>query len=371
MAARPDQCSGAPRMRSLRHAAWMLLPLFAAACSGADDDLDAVEDHHTHEADEENVGTVSSSLSATSSVSAAVSGSCSTTSVKGLSTQLVQEIQCMRPGSMKRIDNTAGLALGAAVFPYLQTPAANALIAAQKARGVTLSINSGLRALPQQYLLYRWYQTKRCGIGLAARPGTSNHESGIAVDIANNAAWRSAMSSKGFRWLGASDPVHFDFRGGGTVSMSGLSVRAFQRLWNRNNPNDRISEDGSYGPQTEARLAKSPVGGFPKGASCGQTMSGSMDDFPEDAINEDDDPNGEEEPLEIPDATEPSIDGPWASGASADEERTTASAPLDVPGEAGVEQGCAVSPGANARGSLALAFGLGLAGAGLVRRRKR
>src|SRR5688572_21705728 len=57
----------------------------------------------------------------------AISQSCSTTVVKGLATQLIEEIQCLKPGSFKRIDKMSGLSLGAAVFPYLQTPAANAL----------------------------------------------------------------------------------------------------------------------------------------------------------------------------------------------------------------------------------------------------
>src|SRR5262249_18088341 len=131
-----------------------------------------------------------------------------------------------------------------------------------------MSINSGLRALPQQYLLYRWYEEGRCGIRLAARPGTSNHESGIAVDIGDYSAWKSAMAHREYKWLGASDPVHFDFTGPGTVAMTGLSVRAFQRLWNRNHPNDPIAEDGNYGSATESRLLRSPVGGFTRGASC-------------------------------------------------------------------------------------------------------
>jgi hypothetical protein len=48
--------------------------------------------------------------------------------------------------------------------------------------------------------------------------------------------------------------------------VSGLSVLAFQRLWNRNNPKDRLAEDGAYGPQTEARLARAPSAGFAIGA---------------------------------------------------------------------------------------------------------
>jgi hypothetical protein len=195
-----------------------VLALFSVAACVNDVGEDADDVH------EEPVGEVSAALVSSDPVSSAVSQACSTTAVKGLATQLVEEIQCLRPNTMKKIDGTPGLVLGAAVFPYLQTPAANALIAAQKARGATLSINSGLRTLPQQYLLYRWYQTGRCGIGLAAKPGTSNHESAVAVDINDNASWRTTMQGKGFRWLGSSDPVHFDYTGGGTVDLRGLSV---------------------------------------------------------------------------------------------------------------------------------------------------
>src|SRR5439155_12545838 len=46
-------------------------------------------------------------------------------------------------------------------------------------------------------------------------------------------------------------------------------VFAFQELWNVNNPGDKIAVDGAYGPQTEARLKKSPTTGFAIGASCG------------------------------------------------------------------------------------------------------
>lgn len=228
----------------------------------------ATGDAHESETDSETTSSVASELSADATVTDAVAQSCITTAVKGLATQLVDEIQCMRPGTMKRIDNVPGLKLGEAVFPYLQAPAADALTASQQVRKVPIEINSGLRTLPQQFLLYRWYKTGRCGIGLAAAPGNSNHESAIAVDIQDNAAWRSAMQGKGFRWLGASDPVHYDFTGKGTVDIRGLSVQAFQRLWNRNHPDDKIGEDGKYGDDTEKRLGKSPANGFAIGAKC-------------------------------------------------------------------------------------------------------
>jgi hypothetical protein len=187
-----------------------------------------------------------------------------------------------------------------------------------------MSINSGLRTLPQQYLLYRWYQTGRCGIGLAAQPGRSNHESGIAVDINDNAGWRATMASKSYRWLGASDPVHFDYDGGGAVDLRGLSVKAFQRLWNRNHANDKIAEDGDYGPETAARLAQSPVGGFAIGAQC--TMNAPA---PPPSPGE----PPAREPDAVPDATEPSEE-------AAPE---TQSATLDVPADA-PQAGCTITP---------------------------
>src|SRR6185295_15556034 len=68
------------------------------------------------------------------------------------------------------------------------------------------------------------------------------------------------------------DPVHFDHLS--SADIRGKDVLAFQRLWNRNHPTDKISEDGAYGPQTEARLKSAPATGFATGASCGNGLIG-------------------------------------------------------------------------------------------------
>ena len=209
---------------------------------------------------------------------AAAAGGCSTAVVRALSDQLVEEINCLAPGTMARIDGIAGLALGSAALPWIQSPAADGLRAAIADRGATLSVNSTLRTLPQQLLLYRWYRSGDCGITLAAGPGTSPHESGLAIDTSEYTAWRPALERHGFRWHGAGDLPHFDYTAGG-VRLPGLSTRAFQRLWNRNHPEDVIAEDGDYGPQTEMRLLRSPAEGFPIGARCGvvETTAFSVD----------------------------------------------------------------------------------------------
>lgn len=328
------------------------LVLFSSAalaivgCSAIDADP---PDHHG----DEPTSSTESALVNADPVSAAVTQSCSTAVVKGLATQLVEEIECLRPNTTKKISGLPGVTLGtgAQAVPFLQKPAAEAMIAAQKARGVTLTINSGLRTLPQQYLLYRWYQTGRCGIGLAAKPGTSNHESAVAIDIADNAAWRTALTNKSFRWLGASDPVHYDYVGAGAVNLRGLSVKAFQRLWNRNHPEDKIDEDGAYGAETEKRLARAPVGGFEKGAlaSCNETPDAGAD-------------GGSIEPTDIepvPDATE---EDPKPAPEAEKKDDPSGS---DTAGGGRVRSsadsgGCNVSPSSNEAGSMTI-FALGLA----------
>ena len=198
------------------------------------------------------------------SVERAVSSSCSTGAVHGLAVQLVQEIECMQPGTLTRIDAIPNVTVSDVVFPYLQESAATAL--AKAAEGTSITINSALRTIPQQYLLYRWYSSgKRCGVRLAARVGKSNHEQGLAVDVQDHP---DALGKAGFRWFGRTDPVHWDFRGGGGEDLVGMSTKAFQRLWNRNHPEDKVPEDGVYGPGTELRLRKSPAAGFDVGASC-------------------------------------------------------------------------------------------------------
>jgi MYXO-CTERM domain-containing protein len=331
-----------------------LSPLACAVESGEA----SVEDHHDD--GEGPIGVLSSPLVPSDTVATAVaSNACATSTVKGLSIQLVQEIQCLRPNTFTAIDKTPGLALGGSVMPYMQTKAAQALVAAQKARGTTMSINSAMRTLPQQFLLYRWYQTGRCGIRLAAAPGTSNHEGAIAVDINDNAGWRTSMQGKGFRWLGAKDAVHYDFVGGGTVNLRGLSVKAFQRLWNRNNPNDRIAEDGDYGPATASRLAQSPIGGFVKGADCTEVA-------PDAGAGSGDEPGLTTEVPIVPDATEGEAEG---DGDAPTTTSTVASEPLDGP--APEATGCAVAHDSPASPSSKATFAIGLAAALVLAARRR
>jgi len=243
-----------------------LLALSAFACGPAapDGDFEAAE---TDGPEPEEIAQAEQATGGT--VEQAVYGQCSTTAVKGLSEQIVEQVNCLSPGALASLPSRPNLQLGSAVFPYMQTKARDALVAALDANpGKTLGINSMLRTVAQQYLLYRWAQADRCGIALAAKPGKSNHEWGLAIDTSQYSSWRPALEAKGFKWFGSSDKVHFDYAGPGKKSLTGVDVKAFQMLWNLNHPNDTISVDGSYGSATAARLAKAPAKGFPIGPSC-------------------------------------------------------------------------------------------------------
>lgn len=216
-------------------------------------------------------------VAAAQTVEDAVSGGCSTTQVEGLSLQIIEQGNCIAPGAFVEVPNKPNVNFGGAVLPYMEEPARDALVTALDANTeLTMQINSMLRTVAQQYLLYRWYQLGLCGIGLAAQPGNSNHETGLAIDISDNATWRSILEGQGFQWFGAGDPVHFDYVGPGAVDYKGTDVLAFQQLWNINNPSDLIDEDGDYGGQTETRMKQTPAAGFAIGADCGPDPEGDL-----------------------------------------------------------------------------------------------
>ena len=197
---------------------------------------------------------------------------CSTIAVKGLSLQLIDQMNCEDPGVMKSFEGDANFTYGAVVFPFQQGPATDALKAAAASRAGAMPISSALRTLPQQFLLYEWYQRGLCNANLAAAPGRSNHNGGLAVDIGDSSTWRTSMRNRSYIDNVSGEPWHFYFSGAGGKDVRNLSVLAFQKLYNRNFPENAISEDGLYGPQTEGALKRSPANGFTLPPRCDASM---------------------------------------------------------------------------------------------------
>lgn len=205
-------------------------------------------------------------------VQQAASESCSTATVDGLSRQIIEQARCIKPNALVPLPPRSNVVLASHVFPYFEQEVRNHLLRALEANASKkMTINSALRTVAQQYLVWRWGAAKSCGVQLAMRPGESNHEIGIALDVAEAGQWRSALEAQEFRWLGASDRVHFDYRRDDGSPHSAMDVLAFQTLWNRNHTKDTIVADGHYSPATEQRLKKAPPNGFPIGPTCGKS----------------------------------------------------------------------------------------------------
>jgi uncharacterized protein (TIGR03382 family) len=190
--------------------------------------------------------------------------SCSTEVVIGLSTQIADEVDCLLPGQMVPFAEGDGVVFTGTVLPYIDAEAKADLLAVAATGEV--DVNSAYRTVAQQYLLYQWWQAGSCGITAAAVPGSSNHESGRAVDLDNWDARVDAMSAHGWSHDVPGDDVHFDHLA--SPDIRGSDVQAFQRLWNLNHPDELIDEDGQWGPMTESALARAPADGFAIGPDC-------------------------------------------------------------------------------------------------------
>ena len=223
--------------------------------------------------------------------------SCDDGVVAGLGRQISQEVGCMSPGALVAFTFDGGLVENAGgIMPFLSQAALDSLRAAASQAGVPIYINSGFRTVAAQYLLYNWWQRGRCDLTLVAPPGDSNHESGRALDIQNYGEVLGAMNANGWSHpYPGDDPWHFDHDG--SPDIRGMDVHAFQRLWNRNHPEDPIDEDGVYGPDTDARLAQAPAEGFPIG-TCADVIPepeeppGDEEDPPDDGEDPPDDTQG-------------------------------------------------------------------------------
>ena len=126
-------------------------------------------------------------------------------------------------------DNTMTTATACA-FDQMATAAKNA--------GVAIKISSGFRTIARQNYFWDCYQTKKCNNGnLAARPGTSNHGRGIALDLNTNCGGQtgakpSCGGSAVYQWLYnhahtfgfirtvQTEPWHWEFRGVGSARSS-------------------------------------------------------------------------------------------------------------------------------------------------------
>lgn len=90
---------------------------------------------------------------------------------------------------------------------------------AAAAEGVNLTLSSSYRSYEKQAYLYQLYKQGRGN--LAAPPGTSKHEKGLAIDVENGIPWVQKNAKKfGWKATVASEDWHFEYLGGGGITPS-------------------------------------------------------------------------------------------------------------------------------------------------------
>ena len=186
-----------------------------------------------------------------------LTGCNSHSSTRGLTNQIIAELG--RMGYSYR-DLSGSKWVRCQTGCSLQSSAADSLERAAQSVNDFITVNSAFRSSAEQFLLYRMYLRRQCGITLAAKPGQSNHEGGRAIDTSNYNYWRGVLGRFGWtHTYPSNDPVHFDYTGAANIASANL--KAFQRLANRHT-NARLAEDGVFGPATETALHNAPCNGW-------------------------------------------------------------------------------------------------------------
>ena len=135
---------------------------------------------------------------------------CSTSVAIGLTNQIANELNNM--GYTFTTLDSRWIHCDSPCVPKLQAAAAKSLRSVAIGQDDYITLNSAWRSAAQQYLLYNWSNKGICGIGLAAVPGTSNHEGGKAIDTSYYSYWLSPLEKGGWAHpYPSSDPVHFEY----------------------------------------------------------------------------------------------------------------------------------------------------------------
>ena len=193
--------------------------------------------------------------------------------IDGIGTQLVEELRCLDDSWLTFYEpcRESGCVWPDGPQPHAMRPEVyEALQEAALSMDDFISITAGYRDIGMQYYS-RWYNENCDSSFDAAVPGQSNHQGGRAIDVRYWDFWWDALIEHGFEHPIVTDNPHFELIGTAAFraeseELKSLSILAFQRLWNRNNPDDLVGEDGIYGASTKARLGMSPVEGFAIGA---------------------------------------------------------------------------------------------------------
>ncbi|MCA9537564.1 MAG: D-alanyl-D-alanine carboxypeptidase family protein [Myxococcales bacterium] len=181
--------------------------------------------------------------------------------VDGLSRQLVDAINCLRPGTLAEIPLGAQITMLRAGRPnIIDARALDALRAAAADGDRQLVVRWAYRDVALQHLF--WLQDGFRGCAVAAPAGLSNHQNGLAVDLDDSQVWEPVMRAHGWANDLPNDRVHFDYQRAPDVGLGALSLLAFQALWNLNHADAPLALTAELDDATYEALSRAPIAGF-------------------------------------------------------------------------------------------------------------
>lgn len=128
--------------------------------------------------------------------------------------------------------------------------------------GASQGINSAHFSLIAQAMLYNQKQRELID-NLVGYLGKSDYHNGASLDIEEWADVKSLMTSHEWKWVyGDKNPMHFDCISDQIRDIRPNSIKAFQKLWNKANPNKQIPEDEDLKDKTLDCIYNSPGEGF-------------------------------------------------------------------------------------------------------------
>lgn len=182
--------------------------------------------------------------------------------VDGLSRQLVDAINCLRPDTLAEIPLGGDIRMLREGRPnFIDARGLDALLDAAAEAGGGMVVRWAYRDIALQHLF--WLQDVYQGCAVAAPAGLSNHQNGLAVDLNNFQEWEPVMRRWGWENNLPNDRVHFDYQLVGDIGLGSLSIYAFQALWNANFPDRALPLTGELDGATDAALTDAPIEGFP------------------------------------------------------------------------------------------------------------
>ena len=210
-----------------------------------------------------------------------IAGSCrvSTDALLGLSEQVIQQYTCLHPSTIVSVYDTPGLSFARTALPLVESSVASDVDAFAREIGShkTIRINHGIRTPFTQHALEKWFNRSpaqaeaECGIHAVAPVGSSQHEFGKALDIANiDLEMRNFLRNRGWTDSPQDDPPHVEKAAEESSIRPERMIHAFQILYNRNCRGDcrALFESGRFDEKTVEALYASPAIGFPVGPSC-------------------------------------------------------------------------------------------------------